>query len=113
VLPRAGDIYWVELDPVSGTEQAGRRPALFISEAGYHELSTRAVICPITAKARGWPFEVRVTTGLKTIGVVLVDQVRTIHRATRIFDFIEQVPPPLLDEVRSRLGALLGISVGP
>src|ERR1700761_8517046 len=39
-----GDIAWVELDPVKGSEQAGRRPALIVSERIYHEASKRAVI---------------------------------------------------------------------
>jgi mRNA interferase MazF len=111
VLPRVGDIVWVELDPVAGTEQAGRRPALVLSHESYHGKSTRAVVCPISSKSRGWPFEVPVTTGLKTTGVVLVDQVRTIHRASRMFDFVEIAPQILLDEVRGRLCALLGIPV--
>ena len=109
MLPDAGDIAWVAFDPVLGTEQAGRRPALILSERSYHELSTRAVVCPITKTRRDWPFDIPVPTGLKTSGFVLADQIRTIHRASRIREHIEAAPASLLLEVRGRLSALLGI----
>jgi mRNA interferase MazF len=56
MLPEAGDVAWVEFDPVLGAEQAGRRPALVVSEREYHEISSRALVCPITSRARPWPF---------------------------------------------------------
>jgi mRNA interferase MazF len=109
--PDVGDIVWVDLDPVKGTEQAGRRPALVLSDAIYHDASRRAVICPITTAARPWPFNVQLPFGLATKGVVLVDQIRTIDRPTRMFDTIERAPPAFLAEVRGKLAALLGMDV--
>lgn len=111
MLPEAGDIAWVEFDPVVGTEQAGRRPALVVSNLIYHEASRRAVVCPITSKAREWPFNVPLPLGFKTEGVVLVDQVRTIERSQRMFDIVERMPDSLVAEVRGRLASLLGISL--
>ena len=111
VLPKAGDIIWVELDPVRGTEQAGRRPALVISDEPYHAVSTRAVICPISSRGREWPFEVPLPATMQTKGVVLVDQVRTVHQASRLFAFVEQVPASVLAEVRGRLAGLVGIKL--
>ena len=114
MLPDLGDIAWVEFDPVLGTEQAGRRPALVLSSRSYHEESWRAVVCPITSKERPWPFNVPLPSGLKTSGVVLVDQVRAIDRSQRRFDIIEQAPDSVVDQVRGRLAALMGIDIlGP
>lgn len=109
----AGDIVWVEFDPTLGTEQAGRRPALVLSDALYHDVSTRAVVCPISKTSRPWPFNVPLHGGMRTEGAVLVDQVRTIHRQTRLFQVIEKAPPALLAEVRDVLAALLGIESLP
>jgi len=108
MLPDIGDIAWIEFDPVKGTEQAGRRPGLILTELSYHRRSRHAVVCPITANERSWPFNVRLPPGLKTRGVVLVDQIRAIERAERMFDIIERAPNELLAEVRGRLAALLG-----
>ena len=109
-LPDAGDIAWVELDPIRGTEQAGRRPALFISNRPYHEMSYRSVICPITTTERDWPFDVALPPTCATRGFVLVDQVRTIDRSQRMFDFVETVPPEFLADVLGRLASLLGLA---
>jgi mRNA interferase MazF len=109
MLPDAGDIVWVELDPVLGSEQAGRRPALVLSHRSYHEESPRAVVCPITSKDHQWPFNVALPAGLRTRGTVLVDQVRTVDRSTRVFAIIERAPQIVIDEVLGRLAALLGI----
>src|SRR6478609_4390572 len=113
MLPNVGDIAWVELGPVKGSEQDGRRPALFLSSTAYHEASRRAVICPISSRARPWPFNVAILAGLKTTGFVLVDQIRTIDRPARMFEIIEHAPDELLAEVRGRLGALLGFDMPP
>jgi mRNA interferase MazF len=108
-FPDAGDVAWVEFDPVLGTEQAGRRPALVITERDYHEVSTRALVCPITRRARAWPFNVVIPAGLKIDGVILVDQVRMIHRPSRLFDPIGALPQSVLGQVRGILATLAGL----
>jgi mRNA interferase MazF len=113
MLPESGDIVWVDFDPVLGTEQAGRRPALVLSERIYHEASRRSVVCPITSKARPWSFNVPLPEGMRTKGIVLVDQVRTVDRNERMFGIIERVPDGVLADVRGLLVALLGLDAVP
>lgn len=109
MLPSAGDIAWVEIDPVRGTEQAGRRPAIVVSELSYNENSARILICPISKREPPWPFNVPLPSGMKSDGVVLVDQVRMVDRPTRLFRRIEKAPPELLAEGRARLMLLIGV----
>jgi mRNA interferase MazF len=109
----AGDIAWVEFDPVRGTEQAGRRPAMILTSSGYHQRSGRAVVCPISSAQGNWSFNVALPEGMKTFGSVLVDQVRTIERSERLFDVIERASPAVVADVRGRLAALLGLESGP
>jgi len=109
----AGDIVWIDLDPVKGSEQAGRRPALIVSDGIYHEASRRAVICPITRNTRPWPFNVPLPPGLETEGVVLVDQIRSIDRAQRLFGLIERAPSEVLASVRGQLAALFALDAFP
>lgn len=106
----AGDVSWVELDPVLGTEQAGRRPALVLSSRSYHEISNRAVICPISSRGGSWPFNVAIPPDLDVEGFVLVDQIRTIHRSSRMFGTIGRLPNSVLDEVRTVLATLTTVS---
>jgi mRNA interferase MazF len=103
-----GDIAWVEFYPVLGTEQGGRRPALILTSRRYHEASGRAVVCPITSNTGPWSFNVPLPAGIKTKGVVQVDQIRTVDRTARVFRKIDAVPDVFVDEVRIKLAALLG-----
>jgi len=105
----AGDIAWADLDPVLGTEQGERRPVLVLTARDYNDLSGRAVICPISSSVGDWPFNVALPEGLKTRGVVLVDQVRAVHGSSRLFRKIESAPTSLMADVRAMLAVILGI----
>jgi mRNA-degrading endonuclease toxin of MazEF toxin-antitoxin module len=45
----AGDIYWVELPRVNGHEQAGRRPAVLLSDEAYAGALPVVFPAPLTA----------------------------------------------------------------
>ena len=111
MLPDAGDIAWVEFDQTRGTEQFGRRPALVLSDAHYHRYSPRAVVCPISTVGRRWPFDVALPAGVRAKGFVLVDQIRTIDRETRMFRIIERVSGEFLEAVRIRVAQLIGLAL--
>jgi mRNA interferase MazF len=98
----------MDFAPVRGTEQGGTRPALVISEPGMHEMTRRAIICPITRNVRPWPTKVFLPEGLATEGAVLVDQVRSVDRQARILRTLGRVPEPVLNLVRRKLAALVG-----
>ncbi len=109
MLPDAGDIAWVEFDPVRGTEHAGRRPALILTPQAYHLRSPRALVCPITSNMRPWAFKIILPEGLKTTGAVLVEQLRAIDCSERLFAIIERAPREVLLETLQRLAALFRI----
>jgi mRNA interferase MazF len=111
VLLRAGDVVWAELDPVLGTEQAGRRPALVLTSEEYHRRSRRAFVCPITGSSREWTFHVPIPEGLSVRGAIMVDQARMVEREARLFGFIEKLSPATLAQVRARLAVLVGIGL--
>jgi mRNA interferase MazF len=107
---RPGEILLVDLEPVRGTEQNGRRPALVISNDQMHLLAPRVIVCPITRNLNPWPTKVLLPQGLPVDGAVLVDQVRSIDRDTRILRSLGFVPDVILAEVRSRLATLIGMT---
>ena len=47
--PRRGDVYWVALDPVVGTEIRKTRPAVIISNDSCNTYGARVVVLPITS----------------------------------------------------------------
>jgi mRNA interferase MazF len=110
--PECGDIVWVDLDPVKGSEQAGQRQALVISETEYNRTSNHVIICPITSNRGEWPTKIPIPEGMPIRGAVLVDQVRSLDRRHRGFRFVCRAPAALVDEVRRQIAALLGIEQG-
>ena len=80
--PKQGEIIWIDFDPQSGHEQAGRRPALVISQTTYNQRIGRAFVCPITSKVKGYPFEVPVQTA-SVLGVVLSDHFKNLDWQAR------------------------------
>lgn len=103
----AGDFVHVDFSPHKGREQGGARPALVLSTAAYHELSEMAVVCPVTRNAGAWPYKVAIPEGEPVQGMVLVDQLRAVHRASRGFRLIGPASAGLLEAVRACLADML------
>ena len=102
-----GDIIRLKLDLRTGSEQAGYRPALIISPLAYHRMSKIVLVCPITSRQKGWPFEVELPAQLQTHGVVLVDQLRAVDCSAWGANFVETAPQELVDEILARLEPLV------
>lgn len=107
--PTPGELLWLEFSPTEGTEQAGRRPALAVSDAGYNAATGRVVVMPITSCGRGWPFEVALPETSVVAGAVLVDQVRCVDWRARFAKSAGAVPAAVLEEARTKLAALTGL----
>jgi len=105
-IPKRGDIIQLNFNPRVGSEQSGHRPAIVISPQPYNRISRVILICPITSKEKGWPFEVKLPSGLKTCGVVLVDQLRAVDCGARKAHFVESAAGSLVDEVLAKLATL-------
>ena len=108
-LPERGSIVWLDFSPQAEHEQAGRRPAIVLTPRAYHEMTNKAVVCPITSTERGWPTEVKLPPGLPVSGVVLVDEVRSVDRAARHMKIAGQLPESILDDIGARLAPLLSL----
>ena len=105
--PRRGDLIWLSFTPQTGREQAGRRPALVLSPEAYNSKTGLALLCPVTSKVKGYPFEVPVSTTAEVQGVVLADQLRSLDwRASRA-EWIEQAQPKVVEKVLKLLDTLL------
>ena len=105
--PDRAHLVWVNLDPQAGHEQAGRRPALVLSPATYNGRTGLALICPVTSKAKGHPFEVPLPSGLPVSGVVLADQVKSLDWVERRAEYIGLAPAAVVAEVVRRVSLLL------
>lgn len=79
-----GDLFWAELDPVRGREQAGRRPVLVLSHEVFNERSGTVIAVAITSEPprAGFPLTVALgSQGLPKKSWVKVSQIRTLSTA--------------------------------
>ena len=98
---------WISLNPQAGHEQAGRRPALVVSPIEYNQRVGLALMCPITSKAKGYPFEVGLPENLQITGVVLSDQVKSLDWRAREAQIADVAPESTTAEVMGKLSVLL------
>jgi mRNA interferase MazF len=108
--PEPGDIIWTDFDPRAGREQSGRRPALVVSPAAFWRATGFAIVCPITSSVRPFPTSAVLPEGLPVSGEVLTSHVRSIDGLSRPIVFTgTKVPSFILEEVRGKLSALIGL----
>ncbi len=105
--PKRGDAVWISLSPQAGYEQAGRRPALALSPLAYNAKVGLGLFCPITSKAKGYPFEVAIPENLEVGGVILADQIKSLDWRRRRAEFITEFPSELVKDVLAKVSALL------
>ena len=106
-LPDRGHVLWISLSPTLGHEQGGRRPVLVLSPALYNRRSGLLLACPITGRAKGYPFEIPIPPGLAVGGVILADHLRSLDWNARTVDPIGTLPGALVDEALARARTLL------
>lgn len=98
---RRGEVRWVDLDPVRGSESNKRRPAVLVSNDGANMTASRlgrgvVTVVPVTSRTeRIYPFQVLLTadaTGLPHDSKAQAEQVRSVT----------------VERIGARVGALSG-----
>jgi mRNA interferase MazF len=108
--PSWGDVWLVDLDPTRGHEQAGRRPAVIVSEDGFnHGPGQMVVVVPMTRTARGIPLHVPVNPpegGVRMRSYAMCDNIRSIS-TSRLIDHWGTLSPSTMLRIGLRLERLL------
>lgn len=107
--PKRGDIVWLSFSSQAGHEQAGHRPALALSPESYNRKVGLALFCPITSRAKDYPFEVALPAGGEVGGVVLADQIKSLDWSARRARLAGRIPGAAMAEVLRKVGALLSV----
>jgi len=100
---KQGEIYEVDLEPVKGHEQRGKRPVVIVSQTRFNEATGLPIVAPVSqggdfSRRRGLTVQLS-GTGTKTQGVVLCHQIRVLDIHARNARRIEELPAPILKEV--------------
>ncbi len=109
---KRGEVWLVNLDPIIGREQAGKRPALLVSADSFNASGLELVIvCPITSKYKGFPTHVGLKmgeAGLTQDSYVKTEDIRSIS-VQRLEKKLGTVEPHIMSKVESILKKILSI----
>ncbi len=105
-----GDVVVVPLDPASGHEQRGIRPALVLTPRAFNRLGD-VLVAPITQGgdySRHAGFAVDLAgAGCRTRGVALVNKCRMLDLEARKARKVERAPRAVVEDAIARLAAIL------
>ena len=107
-VPSRGDIVWLSFTPQAGREQAGHRPALVLSPKAYNEKTSLALMCPITSRVKGYPFEVTLSSPSTVSGVILADQIKSLDWRARQARYECRTTTQVVGEALDKVDVLLG-----
>ena len=82
------------------------RPLCFRPRS-YNQLIGLALVCPVTSREKGYPFEVKISAGLPISGVALADHVKSQDWRARHAEFIGRLDVATLTAVLQRTRSLL------
>jgi mRNA interferase MazF len=106
--PRRGDVYWVNLDQVVGTEIRKTRHAVVVSNDSCNRYGTRVVVLPITSNVESlYPGEASVEVKGKR-GRALGDQIRSVDKV-RLGARAATLTPAEMARVDEALAITLGL----
>lgn len=113
MLIKRGDVFYVNLDPTKGSEQAGVRPVLVVQNDVGNEYAPTVIIAPLTTRAftKRYPTNVNITkgtAGLPEDSTVLLSQIRTIDKS-RLERKLGHLPPALMRLVDEATKVSLGL----
>jgi mRNA interferase MazF len=105
-----GDIWWADLKPIRGREQAGVRPVLIISHDIFNERSGTVIALAITSQPpkAGFPLTLELTSAtLPKQSWVKISQIRTLS-VERLSSRLSSVSPEELDQIVDGLNEIVG-----
>ena len=100
---KRGDIYYADLGPVIGSEQAGIRPILIIQNDVGNKFSPTIIGIPITSRVKTkMPTHIEIKSnkfGLEKDSIILTEQIRTLDKS-RIKEKVGSLDKKTLDKVK-------------
>jgi mRNA interferase MazF len=79
-----------------------------LSPAAYNHKASLALVCPITSRVKGYPFEVPLPENCAVKGVVLADQLKSLDWKARKARRAGRAPSDVVDEIVAKVRTLLG-----
>lgn len=104
-----GDVYWADLNPVRGNEQAGIRPVLIISHNIFNERSGTVIALALTSQPQRAGFPLTYLLDDPTLpkkSWVKISQIRTLS-TERLNTKITSIDPEIVDTIVEGLNEII------
>jgi len=92
------DVYWVDLNPVEGSEMAKKRPCAIISPDEMNHFLKTVTIAPLTSNMWSVQWRVQVFVDGQN-GMVALDHIRSVSK-TRLGDYIGSLQVSEIQEIK-------------
>jgi mRNA interferase MazF len=102
-------IYWVDLNPVIGSEISKVRPAVVVSDDLMNVHLQTVVVCPLKSKLHpAWRSRIVIECAGKP-SEIAVDQIRTVSKQ-RLRQAIDKLDPAKEEELRQLIIEMYGVA---
>lgn len=104
-----GDVYWADLNPTIGHEQAGQRPVIVISHDVFNERSGTVIAIAVSSQEprAGFPLTLEITTArLPKRSWARISQIRTLS-VDRLGKRLGHLAPEELDRIVEGLNEII------
>jgi mRNA interferase MazF len=108
-----GEVYFVYLDPVLGSEQGGTRPAVVLQNNTGNRNATTVIVAPVTSQSKPLlPTHVALPHigGLRDGSVLLLEQIRTVDKQ-RVGTYVCTIGSFVMERVEDALLKSVGIKL--
>jgi mRNA interferase MazF len=108
MMPRRGEIWWVALDPVAGSEIAKTRPAVVLTNDIVNQRRRTVVVIPLSSAPSASP---PILVSIRCAGrdaVAVIDQIRAVSKQ-RLRDRVGEVSAPELTALEEALREVLDL----
>lgn len=111
-LIRRGEVYWVKLNPIEGSEIGKTRPAVVISNNINNEFADTVTVIPITSSVgKVYPFEVFIKKDIANVSgdsKAKTNQIRTLDKK-RMKERIGIIPDQIMKKIEKAVKIHLDI----
>jgi len=99
------DVYWIDLNPTTGSEVNKTRPCVIISPDEMNLHLNTIIIAPLTTTIKAYPFRINCLFDKKEASIAL-DQIRTIDKV-RIQKYIGRLNSSTIEEIKNIMKEML------
>ncbi|WP_353989498.1 type II toxin-antitoxin system PemK/MazF family toxin [Pediococcus argentinicus] len=106
MIPKTGNIIYIDFNPSIGSEIQKRRPAVVISNNTLMQTSPFVWVVPISHghfDGDNYPLHVILDEQTSIEGTIYTEQIKAFDYRNRHWQYVEDLPKNLLDELRMKV----------